>query len=108
MTVSGDLYALRSDLFAALERVELLIERSGGKPETSSVDLVRLPRTKAIEWVLADRGGPMRPIEIWAELRRHGRDDPKMEVQVTKNDLWHRDRLERLSRGLYSSKKQSR
>lgn len=105
MTIVANLQALRSDLLAALERVELLLELFAPKPATSEDDLVRFERTKAIERVLADRGRPMRPIEIWAELRRSGRDDPKMEVQVTTNDLWHRGRIDRLSRGLYSAKK---
>jgi hypothetical protein len=64
-----------------------------------------MDRTKAIEAVLARNGTPMRPIEIWAELRRVGRDDdPKMEVQVTTYDLWKRGRIEKVSRGQYKSK----
>jgi len=46
----------------------------------------------------------MRPIEIWARLREAGRDDPKMEVQVTTFDLWQRDRIAKVARGQYKSK----
>jgi hypothetical protein len=64
-------------------------------------EVVALPRTRAIEWVLSRRGEGMRPVQIWAELRALGRDDPKMEVQVTTYDLWQRGRIERLDRGVY-------
>lgn len=59
-----------------------------------------LPRTKAIEWVLQRRTEPMRPVESWAELQAFGRADPKMEIQVTTYDLWERQRIGKVSRGL--------
>jgi hypothetical protein len=37
--------------------------------------------------VLGKSDDAMRPVEIWAELRTLGRDDPKMEIQVTTFDL---------------------
>ncbi len=47
----------------------------------------------------------MRPVEIWAELRRLGREnDPKMEVQVTTYDLWRRGRIAKDGRGQYRAK----
>lgn len=85
-----------------LGRVDALI--ADLEPPTATregQDLLALPRTRAIEWVLARRGEGMRPVEIWAELRNLGRDDPKMEVQVTTYDLWQRGRIERLDRGVY-------
>ena len=46
----------------------------------------------------------MRPVQIWAELQKLGREDPKMEVQVTTYDLWQRGRIDRVGRGLYVTK----
>jgi hypothetical protein len=73
----------------------------------SPVDITRLERTKAIEWVLENNDGAMRPVEIWAEFIRLGRNDPKIEVQVTTFDLWQRDRIGKLGRGQYVSKSMS-
>jgi hypothetical protein len=53
-------------------------------------------RTNAIEAVLAHNGGVMRPVQIWAELRRLGRGDPQMEVQVATFDLWKRGRIDKV------------
>jgi len=52
-----------------------------------------MARTVAIERVLRAHDGPVRPIEIWSALRCAGRNDPKMEVQVTTFDLWERGRI---------------
>ena len=47
----------------------------------------------------------MRPVEIWADLQTSGRrSDPKMEVQVTTYDLWKRGRIDKVGRGLYTTK----
>lgn len=97
-----ELQSIRDDLAAVLGRVDALIADLGpaaGKRDGQAV--AALPRTRAIEWVLARRGQGMRPVEIWAELRALGRDDPKMEVQVTTYDLWQRGRIEKLERGVY-------
>lgn len=103
MSDRDQLQAVRIDLIAALERVEGLLHAADniGSGQVRDVDIIGLDRTKAIEWVLNRRGEAMRPIEIWAELRRQGRDDPKMEVQVTTFDLWKRDRIGKVGRGLY-------
>jgi hypothetical protein len=69
--------------------------------EGPSIDITKLERAKAIEWVLEQSGDAMRPVEIWAELHRLGRDDPKMEVQVTTFDLWQRRRIGKVGRGQY-------
>lgn len=45
----------------------------------------------------------MRPVGIWAELKRLGRDDPKMAAQVT-TYLWKCGRIGEVSRGQYVSK----
>lgn len=46
------------------------------------------PRRRAVEWVLQQRGGdPMRPVEIWAELRRLDRDDPKDVAVATERGI---------------------
>ena len=102
MTVLHELQTIRIDITAALTRVDDLLasmrqEHPGaGSP---SVDVTALPRTRAIEWALTQQVGPLRPVEIWAVLRAAGRDDPKMEVQVTTYDLWQRGRIEKVERG---------
>jgi hypothetical protein len=77
--------------------------RSATEPTPTSEALQAMPRTRVIEHVLAQHQGPMKPIEIWAELHRLGRDDPKSEVSVTAYDLWERGRLDRPGRGLYQA-----
>lgn len=72
-----------------------------------ATDITGLERTNAIEWVLNNANGAMRPIEIWAELTRLGRNDPKMEVQVTTFDPWERKRIGKLGRGQYIALKAS-
>lgn len=62
-----------------------------------------LPRTRAIEAVLVSSGRALRPVEIWAALQEAGREDPKMEVQVTTFDLWKRGRIGKVGRGLYTA-----
>jgi len=67
--------------------------------------MLTLDRTVAIETVLRRRGVAMRPVEIWADLQTSGRrSDPKMEVQVTTYDLWKRGRIDKVGRGLYTTK----
>lgn len=105
MTSTADLRAIRSDLLAALERVDGLLSAAADKAPATQVAVTDLPRTKAIEWVLGKSGEAMRPIEIWAELRTLGRDDPKMEIQVTTFDLWQRGRIGKVGRGQYIAKK---
>ena len=110
MTVLDELQTIRIDITAALTRVDELLasmrqEHPGaGSP---SVDVTALPRTRAIEWALVQQGAPLRPVEIWAALRAAGRDDPKMEVQVTTYDLWQRGRIEKVERGLYRAPSQA-
>jgi hypothetical protein len=99
--MTAELRAIRIGLLAALERVDRLISASQANEEKPSIDLIKLERTKAIEWVLQQSGEAMRPVEIWAELHRFGRDDPKMEVQVTTFDLWQRQRIGKVGRGQY-------
>ena len=99
--VTEELLAIRDALASAAERVDRLL---AARPTDSGLvkDLTGLYRTVAIERVLASSQGPMRPVEIWAELRRAGRSsDPKMEVQVTTYDLWKRGRIGKLGRGAY-------
>lgn len=100
-----ELRALRSDLAAALERVDRLIEADApaARLDEHVAGLRELPRTVAIETVLAGAEHALRPIEIWEALRAAGRDDPKMEVQVTTFDLWQRGRIGKIGRGLYVS-----
>ena len=105
MPTLAELRSIRSELAAALNRIDGLITTlSKGEPRAApTVD--GLDRTKAIEAVLAHNGGVMRPVEIWAELSRLGRDnDPKMEVQVTTFDLWKRGRINKVGRGQYTAK----
>lgn len=100
-SATNELMELRNDLAAATARLDRILDTRGTAP-THREDLVGLDRTVAIERVLAASEGPMRPIEIWEELRRAGRtNDPKMEVQVTTYDLWKRGRIGKVGRGLY-------
>jgi hypothetical protein len=105
MTVADDLQAVRTELMTVLGRVERLIAtcaETGG--QSAKRDLASIPyRTEAIERVLEDNGGDMSPVEIWKVLTAAGRDDPKMEIQVTTNDLWHRGRIDRIARGRYKA-----
>jgi hypothetical protein len=65
-------------------------------------DLVAMTRTSAILNVLASHTGPMRPIEVWTELRRLGRNnDPKGDVSTTMFDLWKAGRIGKAARGHY-------
>jgi hypothetical protein len=96
-----ELTALRDALEDALRRANRLLQ--GGQAPADPA-FAGLPRTQAIEAVLRESGQPMRPVEIWARLRAVGRDDPKMEVQVTTFDLWKRGRIAKVSRGQYQSK----
>ena len=110
MTVLDELQTIRIDIKAALTRVDdLLASMRQEHPGASSpsVDVTALPRTRAVEWALAQQGGPLRPVENWAVLRAAGRDDPKMEVQVTTYDLWQRGRIEKVERGLYRAPSQA-
>ena len=103
MTQIEDLRTIRTDLVSLLSRVDQLIEvQVAGQPKPK-IDITGLQRTKAIEWVLEDCGEVMRPIEIWRELQAHGRNDPKMEVQVTTYDLAERRRIEKVGRGQYKA-----
>jgi hypothetical protein len=95
----GDaLNKIRQSLVQALSLVdELLAPRA----PTTSEDLTALPRTRAIEAILAKEERPMRPAEIRKGLLAAGRTDPAMEVQVTTYDLWRRGRLIKLGVGDY-------
>lgn len=98
----ADLKSLRSDLASTLKRIDVLIAGISEPDAETDANVLSLERTKAIEAVLAHNGGVMRPVEIWAELRRLGREnDPKMEVQVTTFDLWKRGRIDKVGRGQY-------
>jgi len=100
------LIAIRSDIAATLTRIDTLIAGLSERHDEPDPRVVDLDRTKAIEAVLAQHGGPMRPVEIWAELRRLGREnDPKMEVQVTTYDLWRRGRISKDGRGQYRARR---
>lgn len=106
VTITEDLRAVRTDLMTVLGRVERLIEASI-EPSTppTKIDLASIRyRTEAIERVLEDSGDAMSPVEIWKVLTAAGRNDPKMEIQVTTNDLWHRGRIDRIARGQYKAK----
>lgn len=103
MELSNELVELRTDLAAAMARLDRILEIGGAEPSHTH-ELVALDRTVAIERVLAASEGPMRPVEIWEGLRRAGRtNDPKMEVQVTTYDLWKRGRIGKVGRGLYTA-----
>jgi hypothetical protein len=104
MTILADLKSVRSDLVSTLTRIDSLIAGMSGRDVQSDRSVVTMDRTKAIEAVLSRNGGVMRPVEIWAELRRLGRDDPKMEVQVTTFDLWRRGRIGKVGRGQYRAR----
>ena len=95
---------LSVDLATALERVDRLI---GQHPQAEhGTDMLHLEGTVAIETVLRRRGVPMRPVEVWADLRATGRsNDLKMEVQVTTYDLWRRGRIDKVGRGQYVTKR---
>jgi len=101
MTNLTELQEIRSLLSEALSRIDALLEIEQRPGDRTANDLVALDRTKAIEWVLGQAKDPMRPVEIWAELLRYGRNDTKMEVQVTTFDLWHRGRIGKIGRGVY-------
>ena len=105
MTLTDDLLAIRTDLAAALNRVDRLLGQHPEPDAEDGADMLHLDRTVAIETVLRRRGAPMRPVEIWADLRATGRsNDPKMEVQVTTYDLWKRGRIDKVGRGQYVTK----
>jgi hypothetical protein len=104
VTPDDELQAIRSDLIALVGRFDRFIEATAKSKPGKRVGLTGLERTKAIERVLQDSGQAMSPVQIWRVLQDAGRDDPKMQVQVTTNDLWHRDRIGRVSRGLYTAK----
>jgi hypothetical protein len=103
--VVDDLRTIRAELANALVGLDRLIQAQGRSehPHEASDGIKDLPRTVAIESVLARSGQEMRPIEIWEALRAAGRNDPKMEVQVTTFDLWQRGRIGKIGRGLYVS-----
>jgi hypothetical protein len=102
--VSDDLLSLRDALEVALRRANGLLQDAETKTARTARSVVDLPRTQAIEAILRESGEAMRPVEVWAKLREAGRDDPKMEVQVTTFDLWRRGRIAKLGRGQYKSK----
>lgn len=61
-----------------------------------------MTRTAAILHVLDSHVGEMRPIEVWEELQRRGRQgDPQGDVSTTMYDLWQRGRIGREGRGQY-------
>ena len=103
MNLAPELQAIRSDLAGLLARLDRTIESLSPRPKSNDAEHVQgLPRTRAIEWVLTQRKGQdMRPVEIWRELQSLGRDDPKMEIQVTTFDLWERGRIGKSGRGQY-------
>ncbi len=104
MNPDDELQAIRSDLIALVSRFDRFIEATAKPKPGKRVGLTGLERTKAIERVLQDSGQAMSPVQIWKVLQDAGRDDPKMQIQVSTNDLWHRDRIGRVSRGLYTAK----
>jgi hypothetical protein len=74
------------------------------RSQTMNLDVGQMSRTSAIVHVLTVRGGPMRPVDVWAELRRLGRTgDPKGDVSTTMFDLWKSGRIDRPSRGQYQA-----
>ncbi len=101
MGLAEELTTIRSQLAAALMTVDRLLEGQTPRPPGDSEHVQSLPRTQAIEWTLRRRGEAMRPVEIWAELQKYGRNDPKMEIQVTTYDLWERRRIGKVGRGQY-------
>lgn len=104
MEPGTELLAIRAQMVSILDQLDRLIWESQGAPQGDTNGIKSLERTKAIEWVLRQSGSPMRPVQIWAELQKLGREDPKMEVQVTTYDLWQRGRIDRVGRGLYVTK----
>lgn len=65
-------------------------------------ELLAMSRTSAIMHVLSSHDGPMRPIEVWTELKRAGREnDPKADVNTTMFDLWKAGRIGKIARGQY-------
>lgn len=76
--------------------------QSGGHTPVPQ-NIVAMPRTRAVEWILRHHDGPMRPVEIWMELRRLGRDDPKEEISVTAHYLSKRGLARRAARGFYDA-----
>lgn len=100
-----ELRTLRAELSGTLDRLDRLIQKhnSGEPPDVAAAGFHDLPRTLAIEAVLGQSDHALRPIEIWEALRDAGRNDPKMEVQVTTFDLWQRGRIGKIGRGLYVS-----
>lgn len=104
MDRTTELLRIRNQLSAAMEAVDRLLDEARPPAQVGKSDYVQsLERTKAIEWLLREAGEPMRPVRIWAGLRRYGRNDPKMEIQVTTYDLWRRGRIGKVDRGLYVS-----
>jgi hypothetical protein len=104
MAMADDLRTVRTDLMTALGRIERLIEASTEPKAAKLVNLLTMERTKAIEWVLRDNGGIMRPVEIWGVLQAAGRHDDKMSIQVATNGLSHRSRIVNVGRGEYRAK----
>lgn len=98
---TDELHSIRDQLAAALSRLDQLITKGVSDEPSEDHEVLALPRTEAIEWVLRSARRPMSPIEIWEHLTDLGRQDPKMEVQVTTYDLWRRGRLEKIRRGIY-------
>jgi hypothetical protein len=107
MSPDTELRAIRSDLITLVRRVDSLIESANKSKPPTVLDLISMERTRAIEWVLEDNGGIMRPIQIWSALVAAGRNDPKMEVQVTTFDLWKRGRIAKEGRGEYKRRPKS-
>lgn len=108
--VSSDqeLRVIRGDLIAVIRRLDSLIEATNDSKPYKADDLVSMERTKAIERVLEDHGGTMRPVQIWAALTAAGRNDPKMQVQATTFDLWRRGRIIKEGRGQYRAQPKER
>ena len=105
MALTDDLQAVRTELLTVLGRVERLIDvcsEEGDAPTRRDLTSIQY-RTEAIERVLEESGEDMSPVEVWKVLTAAGRDDPKDEVQVTTNDLWHRGRIDRVARGRYKA-----
>jgi hypothetical protein len=99
--------AVYDELLSKREATDTVSHPPASPVEARQVGLagvVAMPRTAAIEWVLAQRGGVMRPVDIWAELQRLGRNDPKGDVRTTVYDLWRLGRVGKTSRGLYCSR----
>lgn len=106
MNLEHEIRDIRAHLMSLINKVDqVYASLAPSPPEADSEHVQALPRTQAIEWVLDQRPGEdMRPVQIWQELQRLGRSDPKMEVQVTTFDLWERGRIGKSGRGLYHAK----